>query len=95
MGLLGADGLCDKVIGLAVLGDNLLGASWCPHQVRDENREVNHHGRVRTLGEEGEEMDEDDRKVLQNNWVDENFALNLVSRKEDVQVKQQFPYLIF
>ena len=39
MGLQGADGLCDKVIGLEVLGDNVLGASWCPHHVRDENRE--------------------------------------------------------
>ena len=39
VGLLGADALCDKVIGVEVLGDNLLGASWCPHYVRDEHRE--------------------------------------------------------
>ena len=39
VGLLGADKLCDKVIGLEVLGDNVLTASWCLHHVRDENRE--------------------------------------------------------
>ena len=38
MGLLGADALCDKVIGLEVLGDNLLGACWGPPYVRDGNR---------------------------------------------------------
>ena len=27
--LLGADKLCDKVMGLEVLGDKVLGASWC------------------------------------------------------------------
>ena len=39
VGLLGADKLCDKVIGLEVLGDNVLGASWGFYYVRDGNRE--------------------------------------------------------
>ena len=36
---LGADALCDKVIGLEVLADKVLGASWDPHYVRDGNKE--------------------------------------------------------
>ena len=39
VGLLGADKLCDKVIGLEVLADKVLGASWDPHYVRDGNKE--------------------------------------------------------
>ena len=57
--------------------------------MRDENREVNHHGRVRTLGDEDEHAEEEEKKVLQNNWVGDSLQLNLISRQEDVQVKQQ------
>ena len=61
--------------------------------LRDEKREVNHHGRVRTLGgddEDNEENDEESGKpTLQNNWVGgpEQLGLDLISRHEDVQVR--------
>ena len=59
--------------------------------LRDEKREVNHHGRVRKLDADGNEVDEDDEeapKVLENNWVGgSQLQLDLISRKEDVQVR--------
>ena len=57
--------------------------------LRGEEREVNHHGRVRKLGPDGEEIEDDDEEnnpgVLHNNWVGDG-QLNLISRHEDVQV---------
>ena len=59
----------------------------------EEKREVNHHGRKRTIGDDTEEDTEVDNQnkinVLQNNWVEnsEQFDLNLISRHEDVQVR--------
>ena len=53
---------------------------------------MNHHGRVRTLGDEDEIDAENDAEqgphVLQNNWVGDSdqLKLDLVSRHEDVQV---------
>ena len=57
--------------------------------LRGEEREVNHHGRVRKVGEEGEDTDKDEVQVLQNNWVGEtgHLELDLISRREDVQVR--------
>ena len=61
--------------------------------LRGEEREVNHHGRVRKLGGDGEEKDDKDEEsgpdVLQNNWVgdEQQLQLNLISRHEDVQVQ--------
>ena len=59
--------------------------------LRDEKREVNHHGRVRKLDADGNEVDEDYEeapKVLENNWVGgSQLQLDLISRKEDVQVR--------
>ena len=51
--------------------------------LRSEEREVNHHGRVRKLGD-----DQTEDNVLRNNWVggNEQLQLDLISRKEDVQV---------
>ena len=57
--------------------------------LRDENREVNHHGRVRTLGDDDDEEEADIAdQVLHNNWVgeDDQLKLDLISRREDVQV---------
>ena len=55
--------------------------------LRDENREVNHHGRVRTLGDDSGDEGEGVDMPLRNNWVDdEQLKLDLVSRREDVQV---------
>merc|ERR1711962_325295 len=66
--------------------------------LRDEKREVNHHGRVRTLDEDGNEVDPDEEKTadpaadnttdaLKNNWIGtEPLQLALISRHEDVQV---------
>ena len=56
--------------------------------LRSEEREVNHHGRVRKLGD-----DQTEDNVLRNNWVggNEQLQLDLISRKEDVQV---FAFLI-
>ena len=55
--------------------------------LRDEQREVNHHGRVRKLDADGKEItgdEEDDApNTLKNNWVTD---LDLISRHEDVQV---------
>ena len=44
---------------------------------------MNHHGRVRKLGD-----DQTDDNVLRNNWVggNEQLQLDLISRQEDVQV---------
>ena len=52
---------------------------------------MNHHGRVRKLGDD---QTEDEDNVLRNNWVggNEQLQLDLISRKEDVQV---FAFLIF
>ena len=53
---------------------------------------MNHQGRVRKLGGDGEEKDDKDEEsdpdVLQNNWVgnEQQLQLNLISRHEDVQV---------
>ena len=67
--------------------------------LRDEKREVNHHGRVRTLDEDGNEVDPDEEKTadpgtdnttdaLKNNWIgNEPLQLALISRHEDVQVE--------
>ena len=46
---------------------------------------MNHHGRVRKLGDD---QTEDEDNVLRNNWVggNEQLQLDLISRKEDVQV---------
>ena len=57
--------------------------------LRGEEREVNHHGRVRKVGEDGHDTDEDEVQVLQNNWVGETgqLELDLISRREDVQVR--------
>ena len=66
--------------------------------LRDEKREVNHHGRVRTLDEDGNEVDPDEEETadpcadntidaLKNNWIGtEPLQLALISRHEDVQV---------
>merc|ERR1719350_1272493 len=59
--------------------------------LRDEQREVNHHGRVRKLDADGNEVEEEDigaPKVLENNWVggEQQLQLDLVSRREDVQI---------
>lgn len=66
--------------------------------LRDENREVNHHGRVRTLDADGNDVEEVEEKVvdlvtgentdtLRNTWVgNEPLQLALISRHEDVQV---------
>ena len=62
--------------------------------LRGEEREVNHHGRVRKLGGDGEEDPDNDEnnapEVLHNNWVEEGqqLQLDLISRHEDVQVRQ-------
>ena len=59
-------------------------ASWnLQDYLRSEEREVNHHGRVRKLGD-----DQTEDNVLRNNWVggDEQLQLDLISRQEDVQV---------
>ena len=67
-------------------------ASWnLQDYLRSEEREVNHHGRVRKLGDD---QTEDEDNVLRNNWVggNEQLQLDLISRKEDVQV---FAFLIF
>ena len=49
---------------------------------------MNHHGRVRTLGDEDENDADQGPQVLQNNWVGDSdqLKLDLVSRHEDVQV---------
>ena len=51
---------------------------------------MNHHGRVRKLGGDGEKDpdEEDGPDVLHNNWVGEGqqLKLDLISRHEDVQV---------
>ena len=66
--------------------------------LRDENREVNHHGSVRTLEADGNDVEENKEKVVdlqtgdnlesrKNTWVgDEPLHLALISRKENVQV---------
>ena len=61
--------------------------------LRDENREVNHHGRVRNVGDDDDSVTEGERvdTPLRNNWVDdEQLKLDLVSRREDVQVSLLF-----
>ena len=61
--------------------------------LRGEEREVNHHGRVRKLGGDGEKDPDNDEEdgpdVLHNNWVEEGnqLKLDLISRHEDVQVR--------
>ena len=51
---------------------------------------MNHHGRVRKVGEgeQDEENEETEVKVMKNNWVEnsEQLELDLISRREDVQV---------
>ena len=56
--------------------------------LRDEDREVNHHGRVRKIGEEDENDEENEIEVMKNNWVGNTgqLELDLISRREDVQV---------
>ena len=68
--------------------------------LREEEREVNHHGRVRKIGEEDENDEENDEenemKVMKNNWVGNTgqLGLDLISRREDVQVCLLFLLLI-
>ena len=63
--------------------------------LRGEEREVNHHGRVRKIGADGQEIEDNDEEsgpeVLKNNWVEDEqqLQLNLISRHEDVQVWPQ------
>ena len=56
--------------------------------LREEEREVNHHGRVRKIGEDDENDEENEIEVLKNNWVGNagQLGLDLISRREDVQV---------
>ena len=56
--------------------------------LRDEDREVNHHGRVRKIGEDDENGEENEIEVMRNNWVGNTgqLGLDLISRREDVQV---------
>ena len=56
--------------------------------LREEEREVNHHGRVRKIGEEDENDEENEIEVMKNNWVGNGgqLGLDLISRREDVQV---------
>ena len=56
--------------------------------LREEKREVNHHGRVRKIGEEDENDEENEIEVMKNNWVGNGgqLGLDLISRREDVQV---------
>ena len=66
---------------------------------------MNHHGRVRTLDEDGNEVDPEEENTadpcadntidaLKNNWIGtEPLQLALISRHEDVQV--DFCTLIF
>ena len=54
--------------------------------LRSEEREVNQHGMVRKIGEEGEDDEENKVGVMQNNWVGGQLELDLISRREDVQV---------
>ena len=56
--------------------------------LREEEREVNHHGRVRKIGEEDENDEENEIEVMKNNWVGNGGqrGLDLISRREDVQV---------
>ena len=59
--------------------------------LREEEREVNHHGRVRKIGEEDENDDENEGneiEVMKNNWMENTgqLGLDLISRREDVQV---------
>ena len=56
--------------------------------LREEEREVNHHGRVRQIGEEDENEEEHEIEVMKNNWVGNagELGLDLISRREDVQV---------
>ena len=56
--------------------------------LREEEREVNHHGRVRKIGEEDGNDEENEIEVMKNNWVGNTgqLGLDLISRREDVQV---------
>ena len=50
---------------------------------------MNHHGRVRNVGDDEDDVTEGEivDTPLRNNWVDdEQLKLDLVSRREDVQV---------
>ena len=72
---------------------NILVATSAQDYLRDEKREVNHHGRVRKLDADGNEVEDEDGeeapKVLENNWVGgSSMQLDLISRKEDVQVRK-------
>ena len=76
---------------------SILKATSVQDYLRDEKREVNHHGRVRKLDADGNEVeddgDEEAPKVLENNWVGESgMQLDLISRKEDVQVRKLFQF---
>ena len=56
--------------------------------LREEEREANQHGRVRKIGDESENDEDDGIKVMKNNWVGNTgqLELDLISRREDVQV---------
>ena len=56
--------------------------------LREEEREVNHHGRVRKIGDDDENEEEDGIEVMKNNWVGNTgqLGLDLISRREDIQV---------
>ena len=60
---------------------------------------MNHHGRVRKVGEgeQDEENEETEVKVMKNNWVEnsEQLELDLISRREDVQVCIFFFFYFF
>ena len=45
--------------------------------LRVDEVEVNHHGRVRKIGEEGEEEVENEMEVMKNNWVGSKGQLGL------------------
>merc|ERR1712228_704912 len=54
--------------------------------LREEEREVNHHGRVRKIGDEDEDYEENEVEIMKNNWMGNTGQLDLISRREDVQV---------
>ena len=47
---------------------------------------MNHHGRVRKIGDEDEDYEENEVEIMKNNWMGNTGQLDLISRREDVQV---------
>ena len=71
------------------VGDNLCFLSiYSKDCLREEEREVNQHGRVRKIGDESENDKDNGIEVMKNNWVGNTgqLELDLISRREDVQV---------